>query len=142
MKRSIALVCTVALLAGADAAVAGGSHGGRFHSGGSVVGHIGASTGGHFHPGSGHRPFFHHRGRVIVGSTIFLGGVGYPYYYAPPPVYAAPPAYAEEPITYIEQSPPAQSPSAQPQVYYYCPDSRAYYPDVTTCPSAWLKVVP
>lgn len=137
MKRSIALVFTVALLAGADTALAGGSHGGHFHSGGSAVGHIGASSGGnHFHPGSGHRPFFHQHGRVIVGSTIFFGGVGYPYY-APPPVYVAPPAYADEPITYIEQSPPAQQ-----QVYYYCPDSRAYYPNVTTCPSAWLKVVP
>ena len=23
---------------------------------------------------------------------------------------------------------------------YYCPDHRAYYPEVRECPSAWLKV--
>jgi hypothetical protein len=136
MKYGITLPLTVALLAGADAALAGGSHGGRSHSG-AGVGHIaGVHGGNHFHPGFGHRPFVHHRGRVIVGSTIFFGAAGYPYY-APAPVYA-PPAYVEEPpATYIEQSP-----AAPEQVYYYCPDSRAYYPSVTSCPSAWLKVVP
>ena len=25
---------------------------------------------------------------------------------------------------------------------YYCPDSAGYYPDVQTCPSEWLQVVP
>jgi hypothetical protein len=136
MKLGIALFA-IALLGGADAALAGGSHGGRFHANGGV-GHIaGVPPGSHFGHGFGHRPFVHHRGRVIVGSTIFLGALGYPYY-APAPVYAAPPAYVEEPPpTYIEQSP-----AAPEQVYYYCPDSRAYYPNVTSCPSAWLKVVP
>jgi hypothetical protein len=136
MKRRIALLLTVALLASADAALAGGSRGGRFHSG-SSVGHVAGTSGGsHFRPGFAHRPFFHHGGRVIVGSTLFIGAVGYPYYYPPP--YAAAPVYVEEPpVAYVEQAPPAAE-----QVYYYCPDSRAYYPNVTTCPSAWLKVVP
>src|ERR1700693_2583337 len=26
--------------------------------------------------------------------------------------------------------------------WYYCPDSGGYYPDVQTCPSGWLQVVP
>jgi hypothetical protein len=27
-------------------------------------------------------------------------------------------------------------------VGFYCPDTSKYYPDVNTCASAWLKVVP
>jgi hypothetical protein len=133
MKRWIVLLLTTALLAGADAALAGG----RGH------GHFGRSPGAFIavHPAARpivrsapfvHRPFVHRGGRVIVGSAIVVGAVGYPYYYAPPPY--VPPAYVEEPpVSYIEQS---------DQVLYYCPDSRAYYPNVATCPSPWLKVVP
>ena len=133
MKRWTACLLALALAAAADAAFAGGSRGG--HGSRSSAAHV-AGTGTHFRSGFAHGPFFHHR-RVIVGSTIFIGAVGYPYYYSPAPVYAAPPAYADEPVTYIEQSPAAGG-----QVLYYCPDSRAYYPNVTTCPSPWLKVVP
>jgi hypothetical protein len=136
---NIALAC--ALVAGSDAALAGkgggrsGGHGGGGHFSGGF---------GHFsgvRPGFAHRPFFHHGGRVVVGSAIFIGAVGYPYYAYPydpyyyPPAYAEP-GYVEPPANYIEQSAPAE------QVLYYCPDSRAYYPNVTTCPSPWLKVVP
>jgi hypothetical protein len=130
MKRWIAAVITIALLAGADAALAGGSRGGHWRSSASV-GHVSGFSGSAH---TGFRPFFHHR-RVIVGSTIFIGAVGYPYYYYPPAYYAAPPAYVEEPVTYVEQPRPGQ-------VFYFCPDSRAYYPSVTSCPSPWLKVVP
>jgi hypothetical protein len=28
------------------------------------------------------------------------------------------------------------------EVRYYCPDTRAYYPQAEDCPSPWLKVVP
>jgi len=30
----------------------------------------------------------------------------------------------------------------QQDVRFYCPDYRAYYPEVQTCPSEWLKVIP
>ncbi|MGB5079467.1 MAG: hypothetical protein WBO23_01855, partial [Burkholderiales bacterium] len=73
-----------------------------------------------------HRP---HRNHVFIGSTVILGA---PLFF-PPPVYAVPvPVYTEPPV-YIEQS---------SQVYYYCPDYRDYYPNVATCPSAWLQVLP
>ena len=29
-----------------------------------------------------------------------------------------------------------------PMYWYYCPDSKAYYPYVQQCPTAWLKVIP
>jgi hypothetical protein len=127
MKRGLAFLLGIVLIAGAGAAFAGG-RGGRAHAHASVV------APGFAHP----RPFFHHhRGTVVVGSAIFVGGVGYPYYpyYYYPYYYPyAAPAYVEEPpVTYIEQS---------DQLRYYCPDSRAYYPEVTTCPSPWMKVVP
>jgi hypothetical protein len=131
MKRCIASLLTIALLAGAGAAFAGGRGHGHF---GRSAGAFVAVRPGILRPGFVHsRPFVHHGGRVIVGSAIVVGALGYPYYY--PPAYV-PPAYVEEPpVTYIEQAPAEQ-------VLYYCPDSRAYYPSVTTCPSPWLKVVP
>jgi hypothetical protein len=69
---------------------------------------------------------------VVVGTAVVVAGAAYPYY-------AYPPAYVEQPVTYIEQ--PTSEPPAG-QVLYYCPDSREYYPNVPTCPSPWLKVVP
>jgi hypothetical protein len=135
MERWIAWLVTAALLSSAGAAFAGGSRGGHGRSSPGVA-FVKGSGGAHSKPGSvHHRPSFHHHRRAFVGSTIFIGAVGVPYYYYPAPAYAAPPAYVEEPVTYIEQ------PAAE-QVFYYCPDSRAYYPNVTTCPSPWLKVVP
>jgi len=78
-----------------------------------------------------HRPRHHHphRSRFSFGSTVILGA---PLFF-PPPVYVAPaPVYAEPPV-YIEQG---------SQIYYYCPDYRDYYPNVATCPSPWLQVLP
>lgn len=135
MKRCIVSLLTVALLAGAGAAFAGGRGHGHFgrSSGAFIAVHPGARPFVHSQPFVPSRPFVHHHhgGRVIVGSAIVIGTAGFPYYV--PPAYV-PPAYVEPPpVTYIEQD---------EQVRYYCPDSRAYYPDVTTCPSPWLKVVP
>lgn len=54
------------------------------------------------------------------------------YYYAPPPVIEAPAVAA----------PPVVHPSNGGGYWYFCPDSRAYYPYVLECPSQWLAVVP
>ena len=79
--------------------------------------------------------------------------------YAPPyaaPAYTAPayaaPAYAAAPVyaprAYAAASPYGQPayaappPPPAPSYWYYCPDARAYYPYVGTCPSGWLKVLP
>jgi hypothetical protein len=145
MKRYIAFLFGLALLVGAGAALAGGGsrHGGGHGHGAHVF--VGVHSGPVFvhHP----RPFFRHR-TVIVGAPIVVAAAPlYPYYYPPayyPPAYSTPPAYMEqpayaEPPVYMEQ-PAAQPPAAQ--VLYYCPDSRDYYPNVPTCPSPWMKVLP
>ena len=56
-----------------------------------------------------------------------------PVYYAPPPVYVAP-----APVTYVEQP---QVPQASGD-WYYCPQYRAYYPQVSSCPGPWQRVPP
>lgn len=96
----------------------------------------------------------HFRGpRVGVYIGVPLGGPWYyaPPYYAypayPPAVYVQPPA----PTVYIERADggaAAASGNAQPAAqaaapaadWYYCTDSKAYYPYVKECASAWLRV--
>lgn len=110
------------------------------HSGG---GHWG---GGHPVGVGGHPPPIRHPGPVFVGRpghyhtrpVVVAAPFFYPYYYYYPyyPYYypsAYPaPAYSESP-TYVEQG---------PSILYYCPDYRDYYPNVATCPSPWLQVLP
>ena len=95
-----------------------------------------------------------HGARVHLG--FYLGVPHYgpaffpaPYYgYYPAPYYAYPaPAYAAAPSSppvYIEQAstPPAAAPApAQPQGdWYYCADSKTYYPYVKECPAGWQRV--
>ena len=92
--------------------------------------------------------FAWHRGRVGVGLYfgVPIGGWGYPYYYPPYyPSYPAYPAYyppvQAQPQNYIEQAPQA-APPAQNNFWYYCPDSKAYYPYVRDCPAGWQRVSP
>ena len=160
MKRSIALLVGLALWVGADAVLArdgggrsGGFHGGGFHGGGRPVAgavHAGPVVG--VRPGPivgvrpgpivgvrppvfiGRPPFFrgHHGGGTVIVAAPFYGYPYYPYYPYPyyPPAYPAP-VYAEP--TYIEQG---------SDIRYYCPDYRDYYPNVASCPSAWIQVAP
>ena len=80
----------------------------------------------------------------------------FPYYYPPfpyyypayyPTYYPAPVVVQQQPAVYVEQ--PAPQPQPQPQVqqpatgyWYYCADSRAYYPYVKECPAGWQRVAP
>ena len=58
----------------------------------------------------------------------------WPYYYPYPYYPYRPRFYIEQQAqTYIER---------QPYYWYYCPDSRTYYPYAQTCPSSWQRVVP
>lgn len=83
----------------------------------------------------------HGRGRVHFG--VHLGAPlfwGYPYYYPPPPYvyYPAPAYYPASPPVYVEreQEAPAQN------WWYYCEQSRSYYPYVKSCPGGWQRVPP
>lgn len=80
----------------------------------------------------------HVRFGVVVGAPF------YPWWYYPPAYY--PPAVITvpaAPTTYIEQGSPQPVPAQQPQGYwYYCADSKTYYPYVKECPGGWQRVVP
>jgi hypothetical protein len=103
---------------------------------------------------------YHGHGRARVG--VYIGGPvfspwrpyygygwGYPYGY---PYYQAPVVVQEQPVVYVEQQPdpatqiapaPSAAPQAQPQQYwYYCQDSKTYYPHVQNCTSPWQRVIP
>jgi hypothetical protein len=84
---------------------------------------------------------------VVVGVGIgvpvgvpyygYYGYGAYPYYY--PPYYSAPVVVQQQPSVYVEQQPAA----APAQGYwYYCNDTRAYYPYVKDCASGWQRVAP
>ena len=102
----------------------------------------------------------HPRPRTSVG---FYFGAPYPwyvppppppvYYYPPPVVYSPPVVVREAPTVYIEQgeaiAPAAPAVSEAPirqtfeaGYWYYCPERRAYYPSVDSCPGTWQKVAP
>jgi hypothetical protein len=103
--------------------------------------HPGPYRGGHWH--------------TSVGFYIGVPVGGFPYYYPPfhspyyyPAYYPAPVVIQQQPTVYVEQNP---QPAAQPQVqspapssayWYYCADSRAYYPYVRECPAGWQRVAP
>lgn len=85
---------------------------------------------------------FSFRGGVWIGPG--WGGWG-PWWWGPPgyPYYRD--YYGEPPVVIQQQSPEYVQPSPQPEqqyYWYYCPDSKNYYPYVKKCPGGWLKVVP
>jgi len=77
------------------------------------------------------------------GSVRFWIGIGIPvwpwwgpYYYPP---YSAPVVIQQQAPVYEQQAPQGE---AQQYYWYYCPESKTYYPYVKQCPSGWMKVVP
>jgi hypothetical protein len=102
----------------------------------------------------------HYRGRVgvFIGAPLVFSPWGYgprPYYhgYGPYPYPYYGPVVREEPTVYIEQNAPdagapvapAPAPQAQApqqQYWYYCQDTRTYYPHAQTCASPWQRVIP
>jgi hypothetical protein len=70
----------------------------------------------------------------------WYGYPAYPYGYLPY-AYPSPVAVPQDPSVYIQQAPAAAPPVPQ-QYWYYCEDSRTYYPYVQQCPRGWMTVVP
>ncbi len=139
------LAVVVSLGAGGMAAAADGGRSGGGHSGGSHQG--GGHSGGH--GGGGHGG--HHGGHggfdfdVVVGpywGAPWYYPYYYPYYYPgyyPYYYYPYVPAEPSTPQEYIER--PRREQSSRPSgVWYYCPESKAYYPYVRKCPGGWQKV--
>ena len=80
-------------------------------------------------------------GRARVG--VYIGGPYWgpywgwgPAYYYPPPYYYYPPAPAQ-PTEYIERID-----SSEQGWWYYCEESRGYYPYVKECAAGWKRVSP
>ena len=62
-----------------------------------------------------------------------------PVWYYPAPAYYHPAPVAPLPApVYIERS---DAPAAE-HYWYYCPESKSYYPYVRECPSTWQRVSP
>jgi len=90
--------------------------------------------------------FAQHRGGGRVHFGVFVGAPlfwGYPFYYPPPPYayYPAPVYYPASPPVYVERE--LAGPEAPAQSWwYYCEQTRGYYPYVKTCLGGWQRVPP
>jgi hypothetical protein len=79
-----------------------------------------------------------------VRFGVVIGAPFYPWYY--PPYYSYPPYYyypsaPATPQTYVEQGDPQAAPGQQ-SYWYYCAESKTYYPYVKECPGGWQRVTP
>jgi hypothetical protein len=84
---------------------------------------------------------FAHGGRGRVGVGIYVGPYWGPYWgpawYYPPPYYYYPPPAPAQPQEYVERIDPSEQ-----GYWYYCDQSRGYYPNVKECPAGWRRVAP
>ena len=126
-KLAIACIAACAVLGGIGAANAQ-MHDGS-HAGGGGVHNGGASHDGGFHGGGGNHQRGGFHGRVFIGPPIIFAPGYYPYGYSYP--------YGVSPYGY---SYPYSDDSSSYQ--WYCPNPAGYYPDVQSCPSGWLQVIP
>ena len=88
-----------------------------------------------------HGGHFHYRGHFGVFIGIPFPGYYYPPYY---PSYYPPAVVVEpQPPTYVEQGTAQAAPEqAQANWWYYCAESKTYYPYVKQCPGGWQRVNP
>ena len=87
---------------------------------------------------------WHHGGHARIG--VFIGGPMYPWYYPSYGPYYYPPAtivVPADPPVYVEQGSPAPAQGQQsPGYWYYCAESKTYYPYVKECAGRWQRVTP
>ncbi|MBI2995035.1 MAG: hypothetical protein HYY48_12800 [Gammaproteobacteria bacterium] len=147
MKQFIAVFFTVTTLAfGANVLAADRGHGPAFGWGhdsrsGYDRGHHGGYDGrwGHgWRQGWGHHD---HGSRSHFSFQLGLPLFWYPYSYYGYNPYPSTVVIERQPPVFIQQSTPAAQPVAD-DYWYFCPDTRTYYPYTQTCPSDWLQVVP
>ncbi len=126
LKVLMLAAVTLALGMSAPAWAGRGGHGGS-HGYGHGYGH--GHYSGHGHGGS-HFGFY-------FGLPMYWGGYPYDYY----PYYRRNVYVVDSPPVYIQRQPPVYV--QQPTNYwYYCQDPAGYYPDVQSCPTPWMKVLP
>ena len=158
MKKFIATVLSGLLVAAglgslaaltmADAQAQNRAPGARGHAAGArphvsgVRSHVTGVRGHTFHRGARVGVFV---GGAIVTSPWCYHPDPYPYYYGYGPYYYPPAIYVQEqPTVYVEAPAPpiAALPAPQEQYWYYCQDSKTYYPYVQTCATPWRRVIP
>jgi len=121
---ALALPLLVSNTATADRYSGGGGHKGGYYWGG---GHYGGYYGGYYRGGLG----------ISIGGPFWGPSWYYPSYYYP--YYAPAVEVPSTPPVYIERSEPADD-STLSDVWYYCPESKTYYPYVEECPDGWQTV--
>jgi hypothetical protein len=92
----------------------------------------------------------HHGGHSHFSFSfgVPLFGPAYYPYYAPPyyyPPYYPPAAMPASPPVYVEQGSTQPAPAPGPSSdgwWYYCAESKTYYPYVKECPGGWQRVSP
>ena len=145
LRPALLLVTLAIILLASGTSSAGGYSRGGGHSGG--YSHGGGHSGGYYHGGG------HYGGHYYGGVDVFLGGPFWgPSWYYPTPYYSPyyypyyypydyPPAISvpSSPPVYIEREQPKDQYVPQ-DVWFYCPDSKAYYPYVKECPGGWQMV--
>lgn len=145
-KKILAAALISAAAFGATDAMAAGRHGGW---GGGYHGYNG---GGHYSRGYGHGyghgygyGYGYGRAGAFFGGALVAGALLSPWYYSP--------YYAASYPTVVEVSPPQMVYMEQAQAvapaasdagswWYFCNDTRAYYPYVRECASPWQRVAP
>lgn len=128
MNKLVPAVLTAAFLAFSSSAPAGDRYHG-YHGG------YGGHGYGHYKHRHCHRPSF----SLVLGAPLYWPS----YYHRPYGWYVRPPVIVQQaPIAYVQREVPAAPAVTQSNYWYYCPDTRSYYPYTQTCPSEWLQVVP
>lgn len=136
-------IFSVILLGAATSGSALAGRGGHVQQRGSHFGHA-QQRGSHF--GYAHRGYSRFGIGVYLGAPIYSPWYYpapysyYPYPYYPPAAIAVP----SSPPVYIERGGDYQAaPAPQSQGnWYYCAESKAYYPYVKECPGGWQSVSP
>lgn len=77
---------------------------------------------------------------VVIGAPLWWGYHPWPYY-APYPPYERVIVERPGPTVYVEKDAAGEERDAD-QYWYFCPDSKTYYPYVKQCASPWQRVVP
>ena len=142
----LAVIGTLGALASTEAAARGQASASRSHASGARSHSLGARS----HSSGARSHSFHRSARVgvFIGAPIIAS----PWYY-PDPYFGHGPYYPpvvqaqEQPMVYVEQQAPEDvapfPPQAQAQQYwYYCQDSKTYYPYVQNCATPWQSVIP
>jgi hypothetical protein len=125
---------------------------GYYRGGGRSISHYGGYYRGRGYGSGYYGGYYWGRGYgssygVVIGNPYWGASWYVPYYYPLIPYYD--PYYypyrlevtePSMPQEYIEQSSEGESSPSTSGVWYFCPESKAYYPYVRECPGGWQKV--